>query len=203
MAQTTKQTRSRARGAGARTARCADIGCPMAVEDGAEECRDCPGADFFTRHHECGKCRFDGRGDRRCVVCQGPSDEPSHKGASHVSIDAMPDGGTKILQSRIDTSIPHAPLAMSEGESDVAHRVMAFFTALSLDEFALVKHLVAGGNLNTYASVNNKPRQYVWNTMKAMLGRFPEIRVLVKERKQPNGRKPRQYRDNPLQMMLF
>ena len=182
---------------------CADIGCPLANGEDGDACRDCPGPGFFAQHHECDKCRFHGKGDRRCVACLGPADMPSHGGASHVSIDAMPDGGERIMEQRLDTSAAPARIDLSEGESDVARRVMAFFVALELDEFALVKHLVAGGNLNTYASINNKPRQYVWKMAKAMMARAPEIRAIVKERKQPNGRILAPRGASPFQLSLF
>lgn len=197
------QTSNRKTGGG-QGAKCARIGCPLLAQGGGAACRDCPGPDFFGRHHECTKCRYHGLGDPRCLVCAGPSDTPSHKGASHVSIDAMPDGGERMLMSRLDTAARPAALAMTDGEADVARRVMSFFVALELDEFALVRHLVAGGNLNTYASINNKPRQYVWKMAKAMIAKSPEIRSIVRERKQPNGRVlTRGGRNSPFQQSLF
>lgn len=185
-------------------AACAAIKCPLAGQGDGAACRDCPGPDYFARHHECDKCRFHGRGDARCVICPGPPDDPSHKGASHVSLDAMPDGGERTLGRRIDTSEAHALSGMTDGEAEAARRVMCFFVGLEADEFALVKYLVvSGGNLNTYAAVNNRTRQDVWKMAKAMMRRSPEIRAIVRERKQPNGRVLGPRAGNPLQLSLF
>lgn len=196
----TKTTTTARRG---RDAACARIGCPILGEADRARCASCPGPDFFTRHHECGKCRLNGKGDPRCIVCAGPSDTPSHKGASHVSIDAMPDGGERMLRTRLDTKERHTLAGLSDAEVDAARRMLLFFASLELDEFALVKHLLAGGNLNTYASINNKPRQYVWKMAKRMMEKSPEARCLVKERKQPNGRVLVRDKASPLQMTLF
>lgn len=73
--------------------------------------------------------------------------------------------------------------------SGVEKRVADVFLSMTQDEFAIVKHLLAGGNLNTYATVYNTKRQYAFNKMRELMRRsHPEIRAIVKERKQLNGR---------------
>lgn len=144
------------------------------------------------RNENCTKCAFHGKGNGRCAICAGPSDEPNHHGASHVSIDAMPDGGVRLLSSRLETGISPARIALSEEGEDVARRILSFFITMSLDEFALVKHLLAGRNLSTYASINNKPRQYVWNAAMKMMRRSPEMRAIVKERNRPSEERLRE-----------
>lgn len=172
------------------SAQCA--ACPMEGKGGAV-CAGCPGPKWFAAHRSCHKCRFDGAGDGRCAICAGAGDEPSHNGASHVYIDATPDMGGRVLEARLDTGISPARIALGEEAEEAVRRLMAFFTALTESEFSLVKWLLSGGNLNTYALANNTRRQYVFRDVKDLMRRSPEIRAIVKERKQNNGRilKPR------------
>lgn len=73
--------------------------------------------------------------------------------------------------------------------SGVEKRIADVFLSMTQDEFAIVKHLLSGGNLNTYATVYNTKRQYAFNKMRELMRRsHPEIRAIVKERKQLNGR---------------
>ena len=73
--------------------------------------------------------------------------------------------------------------------SGVEKRVADVFLAMTQDEFSIVKHLLAGGNLNTYATVYNTRRQYAFKRMNVLMRRsHPEIRAIIKERKQLNGR---------------
>ena len=220
----------------AREASCEGMGCPYIGV--AEKCRDCPGAAFFAQHHECvtaqGECRFHGKNDQRCLICPGPCDEPSRKGVSVTSFDAMVDGGNalqrervgaaedeeataeavadsmdahdEIRQKQIETNLRPSGLALSEEAADAVRKVLGFFASMEVKEFALIKYLLspgANGNLATYASINNMPRQYVWNMAMRMMRRSPELRVIVKERKQKNGRILGARRGDAMQMTLF
>ena len=217
----------------AREATCESVGCPYVGV--AERCRECPGPAFFTQYHECinkrGECQFYNKKDQRCIICPGPSNEPSRRGVGVVSFDAMVDGGNALQRERIDaaedeeaaaeaaadaidaadavcaegveTRIRPGGLALSEEAADAVRKVMGFFASMEVGEFALVKHLLAGGNLNTYALCNNTKRQYAWNMVMRMMRRSPELRAIVKERKQPNGRVLSQGGEDPRQMMLF
>lgn len=219
------------RQASKRKVACRDVKCPVLSSRDKTPCAECPGPDFFTRHHECrdrnGDCRFFQKGDPRCLICPGPSDEPSHKGASHVGIDATVDAGNRLLcdrvgadeeneaavasiesvgeealmAERLEDARPSA-LALSEECADVARKLLGFFMALEMDEFALVKHIMNGGNLNTYALANNTRRQYVWKMAKKMIAKSPELRAIIRERKQPNGRR-KSAADRFFQMTLF
>lgn len=183
-------------------AACVKANCPFA-EKSDERCVQCPGPGYFASNHDCHRCFLGGAPDERCRICKGPSDEPSHKGMSVVSIDAMAAGdGDGLLRARIDTKTSHSFLSLTPGEEEVARRVSSFYLALEADEFDLVKHLVNGGNLNIYASIHNTTRQRVWNMAMKMMKRSPEIRAIVKERKQLNGRILRPKGSDARQMTL-
>ena len=201
------------------TAECAAVKCPYA-EAGSptDRCAECPGPAYFRSHHSCHKCALDGKGDPRCGICAGPSDEPNHKGASHVYIDGLEQGASEaVLEGAMSARREGAPAAGPEADpeaaveeyvraeaEEAARRVLHFFAALDIGEFAIVKHLLAGGNLNTYALVNNRTRQDVWKQAIRAMRRLPELRAIVKERRQANGRAaPAARRENPMQMTLF
>ena len=50
---------------------------------------------------ECHLCEMNGQGSMDCLDCRGPADEPSHKGRTFVSIEAM--GNSKHVPPELQT----------------------------------------------------------------------------------------------------
>lgn len=211
---------------------CKALRCPHATDNevsALHTCKGCPGPAFFCEYHECNtKCPFFSKGDVRCRLCIGASDEPSHQATSVVHLDALASTD-KVESQTLDTADrPDDPIDDYANSADATlaqrdptagvraervnlpqealepvRKLLSFFVTLEVNEFALVRYLLNGGNLNTYAIVNNTRRQYVFEDMKRIMAKSPELRAIVKERKQPNGRLLHGHRGSAFQMDLF
>lgn len=48
---------------------------------------------------DCHKCKWNGKGNKRCLKCKGPSMSPNHHGEIHISLEYLQN--SQILNNRI------------------------------------------------------------------------------------------------------
>lgn len=194
------------------------------LKDFDERCKICKGAAVEPNHHGENTVSIDsfGRipgkplclgGSPSCIALS-PEDTDKARAALRffTGLDELTFGYVRgtlhggELMALYDVSDERkAALAKAQSfTSGVEKRVADVFLSMTQDEFAIVKHLLSGGNLNTYATVYNTKRQYAFNKMRELMRRsHPEIRAIVKERKQLNGRTLKRAFSKDAQMGLF
>ncbi len=92
----------------------------------------------------CHTCEFDGKGDDACLRCRGPA-EPSHKGRTHISIDAGQDEAGQSLgecAASVDAIPLHDDDAGSE-QLDELRPLLCWMLSLRHDDLLVLQARIA------------------------------------------------------------
>ncbi len=158
----------------------------------------------------CHRCEWknvppdDERRRKACLACPGPEEQPSHKGASHISIDA---GGAQTY-AEVEASLQkahgedgRAPLdpddpVVAEAMLAGGRRVLLYLSDLSKEQVVLLWQLLREGSLAGIGRATGRTRARISKMWRDMVGVRPELAGVVpsfggRKRTPPKEKKPR------------
>lgn len=121
---------------------------------------------------ECHRCPYNGKGDPICLTCSGPP-ETNNKGRSHISMDA--GEGAQTL-GEVEAALARHGRESGEGEGYDGHdpaEVARAFMALSVEEFGLVRALLAGKTMTKIGRAEGVTKAAISARLKALVERHP------------------------------
>lgn len=127
---------------------------------------------------ECHRCKFNGKGDPRCLTCKGPP-EVNNKGRYVVSMDSAESGRQSCGEvaatcKRIGTGRSFVP----SPELDLALKVVYVFAELTPIEFDMVRLLFGGATQSDIARARGLTRQAISLAMRKLVKKHPVFGAL-------------------------
>ncbi len=129
---------------------------------------------------ECHKCPLDGKGDPRCLSCQGPP-KVNHKGRSFVSVDSgegeQSAAGVAMVMKGIRPKASYRP----PEELEMALKAIYAMIELSPAEFVVVQAIMRGATQAEVSREFGLTRQAINSFIKLMVKRHPVFAFLRKD----------------------
>jgi len=122
---------------------------------------------------DCHSCPNDGKGDRACIECKGPSDT-NHGGQCFVSVEAA-------VNIKAPELVPTDELDLDPCCCDAVRRILSVFIDINDLDRSLVCHILAGGTPTSWARSRFVTKQSAFTRIKRIIDIHPEFKsILIK-----------------------